>query len=72
MASGFNQNEKNPKASVIAGVTLKALRWELSSSRVNTNSCIEAGVKVSYARGFQTNCLMCSLSLLHAWLFLRR
>lgn len=62
MASGFKQSKKNPKASVIAGVTLKALCWKHSSCRVKTNSCTEAGVKVCYAHGFRTNCLMCSLS----------
>lgn len=65
MASGFKQNEKNPKASVIAGVALKALCWKHSSCRVKTNSCIEAGMKVCYALGFWTNCLMCSLLPLH-------
>lgn len=67
MASGFKQSKKNPKASVIAGVTLKALCWKHSSCRVKTNSCIEAGVKVCYAHGFRTNCLMCSLSPLHCY-----
>lgn len=72
MASGFEQSKKNPKASVIAGVTLKALCWKHSSCRVKINSCIEAGVKVCYAHGFRTNCLMCSLSPLHCYWILRR
>lgn len=53
MASGFKTQQNKKSRGFYCCWSLKALCWKPSSYRVK----IEAGVKVCYAHGFQTNCV---------------